>query len=439
MAPEWIYLMKVNIGITLFYAFYKLFCQRDTFFWWRRFSLLSFLGISFLYPLLNIQGWLKEQPAIYELTNYYTTLMADELVVTAPATHTPTSVLPSLTTISTCIYFAGVIILSLRFIIQLFSICRMRHLGTPVYIKEQCIISLPSGSNSFSFFGWIFIPLSKLEEESFNEVLMHEQTHVREWHSIDVLLSEIINIICWFNPFSWLLKAEVRLNLEYLADDKVTQTMDNRKQYQYHLLGLAYTGQQSGLYNNFNVSHIKNRIIMMNKKRTRMAGRIKYALFAPLAAALLLVSNISCISTEKKNEQAETPVQVSTAPVTNPEAAPASTGTSAPSTDTSEVFKIVEVQPQFPGGMEACMKWIADNVKYPAISAENGVQGRVTVRFIIEKDGSITNAEVVRGVDPNLDKEALRVISKMPKWEAGKQRGKAVRCYFNLPVKFRLN
>ena len=88
MALEWIYLLKVNAGIALFYAFYKLFCQRDTFFQWRRFALLSFLGISFLYPLLDIQEWVMEQPAIYELADYYTVLMnTEEVTATAPVAY----------------------------------------------------------------------------------------------------------------------------------------------------------------------------------------------------------------------------------------------------------------------------------------------------------------------------------------------------------------
>jgi protein TonB len=85
------------------------------------------------------------------------------------------------------------------------------------------------------------------------------------------------------------------------------------------------------------------------------------------------------------------------------------------------------------------MKWIANELKYPAIAQENGVQGRVTVRFIINKDGSVSDAIVVKGIDPHLDKEALRVISKMPNWKPGKQRGQAVRVSYNLPVRFKLN
>ncbi len=417
MAPEWIYLLKVNAGIALFYAFYKLFCQRDTFFQWRRFALLSFLGISFLYPLLDIQEWVMEQPAIYELADYYTILMnTEEVTATAPVAYEAPQ-RPDLLTLCTYLYYIGVLVMSLRFIIQLVSICRIRWKGQVVYLNGQRIISLPSEANPFSFFGWIFLYLPQMEDESQDEILMHEQTHARQWHSVDVIVSELANIICWFNPFSWLLKGEIRLNLEYLADNQVAKTMEDSKQYQYHLLGLAHTNSKTGLYNNFNVSQIKSRIIMMNKKRTRTAGRIKYALFAPLAAALLLASNISCTSTE--TQEANTKAIESRAVE-------------------GEVFQVVEEMPEFPGGMAECMKWLAQNIKYPAEAQEKGIQGRVIVQMVVEKDGTITHAKVVRGIDPLLDAEALRVVSNMPKWKPGKQNGEAVNVKYTLPVMFRL-
>ena len=417
MALEWIYLLKVNAGIALFYAFYKLFCQRDTFFLWRRFALLSFLGISFLYPLFDIQDWVMEQPAIYELADYYTVLMNTEEVTAAAPVAYEAPQRPDLLTLFTYLYYTGVLVMSLRFIIQLVSICRIRWKGQVIYLNGQRIISLPSEFNPFSFFGWIFLYLPKLEEESKNEILMHEQTHARQWHSVDVIVSELANIVCWFNPFSWLLKGEIRLNLEYLADNQVAKTMEDSKQYQYHLLGLAHTNSKTGLYNNFNVSQIKSRIIMMNKKRTRTAGRIKYALFVPLAAALLLASNISCTSTE--TQEANTEVMESRAVE-------------------GEVFKVVEEMPEFVGGMAECMKYLAANVNYPTEAIEKGIQGRVIVQMVVTKEGDIADTKIARGIDPLLDAEALRVVSGMPKWKPGKHNGKPVSVFFTLPIVFRL-
>ena len=416
MAPEWIYLLKVNAGIALFYAFYKLFCQRDTFFQWRRFALLSFLGISLVYPLLNIQDWVKEQPAMYELADYYATWMMEEEANVTPATDiTQVPQLPSLLTLCIYLYYIGVIVMGIRFLMQLGSVCWMRWKGSLTTFDGQRIISIPTEADPFSFFGWIFLYLPGLKAENRQEILKHEQTHARQWHSMDVIFCELINIVCWFNPFAWLMKTEIRLNLEYLADHKVAEIMGDCKQYQYHLLHLVNKNVQTGLCNNFNVSHLKRRIMMMNKKRTHTIGHIKYALFVPLAGALLIASNISCVSSEIKEEMLESRA------------------------NEGEVYQICETMPDFPGGMVACMKFLGENIKYPEEAIKNKKEGRVIVQFIVNKDGSIKDAKVVRSIDPSLDEEALRVVSLMPKWIPGQNQGKAVRVKYTIPVMFSLN
>ena len=142
---------------------------------------------------------------------------------------------------------------------------------------------------------------------------------------------------------------------------------------------------------------------MMNKKRTRMTGYLKYALFAPLAAALLLVSNISCTSNSKE-----------------------------------EALQVCDQMPEFPGGMGECMKYLSQNILYPAQAMEKSIQGRVIIQFVVKKDGSISDTKVVKSVDPLLDKEALRVINAMPKWKPGMHEGKAVNVKYTIPVAFKL-
>lgn len=103
-----------------------------------------------------------------------------------------------------------------------------------------------------------------------------------------------------------------------------------------------------------------------------------------------------------------------------------------------EIFVAVEQPAEFPGGQAALMKWLSSNIRYPEAAAQNDIQGKVVVKFVVEKDGSVAHAEIARGVDRDLDREALRVVNKMPKWQPGKNNGVAVRSYFNLPVTFRL-
>jgi len=103
-----------------------------------------------------------------------------------------------------------------------------------------------------------------------------------------------------------------------------------------------------------------------------------------------------------------------------------------------EIFNHVEVMPEFPGGQSALLKWLGDNIIYPTIAQEQGIQGRVTLRFVVKPDGSVDDVQVVKGLDPSCDKEAVRVVKKMPKWIPGKQNGNPVYVYFSLPVTFKL-
>ena len=105
---------------------------------------------------------------------------------------------------------------------------------------------------------------------------------------------------------------------------------------------------------------------------------------------------------------------------------------------TQKVFDVVEVMPSFPGGPAALLQYLSSHVKYPVVAQENGIQGRVTISFVVERDGSITDVRVAKSVDPSLDREAARVVSSMPRWTPGKQNGSAVRVKFNVPVQFKL-
>lgn len=207
---------------------------------------------------------------------------------------------------------------------------------------------------------------------------------------------------------------------------------------------------------------------MMNKRRTKEIGRTKYLMFLPLAALLMIISNIEVVARTTKEFAKEvmgTPTEqrVSQAePANSPElpdgttgiatlqdkkgtqktkevAPPPPTATKSATVNDSIVFQVVEEMPDFPGGQQALMQYLAKNVRYPTVAQENGKQGRVIVSFIVRKDGSITDIKTERGVDPYLDKEAERVISTMPKWKPGKQRGQNVNVQFTVPVTFRLS
>ena len=424
-----LYLLQVNVGLILFYALYKLVCTRDTFFRSRRFILIVSLVLPFILPFIDVREWLESRDRMIMLTHFDYSAVLPEIVVGSEAAETGNRVFVLSEWIG-YLYLAGVLVLLVRLAVQAFSLYRLivRMPEKEINgVRVKCLND-PSGG-PFSFFGSIFMNPAAVKEDEISEILTHEMAHVKQHHSVDVLLAEMVSICCWMNPFAWLLKREVRLNLEFLADRKVMEAGFATKSYQYHLLGLAYN-HKYGLSNNFNFSHLKQRIIMMNKKKSNAAGHIKYALFVLPAFALLVAGNISCSQDASQTEDAKEEV---VAPV-SPEAKEAP----ADSTAKEEVFMVAEQMPEFPGGMKEMLKFLQDNVKYPENAMKNNVQGRVIVQFVIEKDGTPTEFKVVRAVDPDLDAEALRVLKTMPKWKPGMQKGEVVRVKYTVPVTFRL-
>ena len=536
------YFLKINVAIALFYAFYRLFFYKDTFFTWRRTALLCFFAISAVYPLLNIQTWITEQEPMVAMADLYADIVLPEFTITPEqATSDWKSLL--LQTVGFA-YWGMVIVLAIRFFIQLAGIIRLAFRCRKAKIGNTNVHLLRQASGPFSFFHWIFIHPTSHTEDELSEILTHEQTHANQWHSIDVLVSEIVCIFCWFNPFAWLMKREIRTNLEYLADNRVLETGHDSKAYQYHLLGLSHHKAAATIYNSFNVLPLKKRIKMMNKKRTREIGRTKYLMFLPLAALLMIISNIEAVARTTK-EMAKDVIEAveenlasnSTTPEMEvaTEAIPVETPISQqdkdklvtykgkvvdkdgkpvegaeilidgshklpqdqsfvtdkngnfsfmafenahigviwnkndkymlkgirydqkertnlkivmddqwqnpPSNDPNNpVFEVVEIMPEFPdGGMSGLMQFLSKNIQYPINAQKNHTQGRVTVQFVVNKDGSISEPKIIRGVDPDLDGEAIRVISLMPKWKPGMQKGQPVRVKYTVPVMFRLS
>jgi protein TonB len=163
---------------------------------------------------------------------------------------------------------------------------------------------------------------------------------------------------------------------------------------------------------------------MMNKTKSRF-GAWK-ALAALPVAALLLMAGCQPDNGEAV-EQEEIPFEATNVD----ESAPLDA-------NTDEVFKVVEVDPEFPGGEEALYKYLSENIKYPVMAKNNKVEGRVYITFVIEKDGTVSDAKVLRSVNEELDAEALRVINAMPKWKPGMQQGVPVRVQYNIPISFKL-
>src|SRR5690554_6083409 len=421
MHPILVYILQVNFALVLFYLLFTLLFKRDTFLKIRRFYFLSALLFSVIYPLLVVPGlsdfwnFRFSEPQTVEATVFFEAptleVMVEESEAEAASLNIPWE------QIFITLYIAVTIFFILRFLWQLISIFRIRLKSEETEVLGIKVYDLKDNITPFSFFGMIFINSEMHSKEELEQIIIHEHTHVSEKHSLDIMLVESILLFSWWNPAVWLLKREMAMNLEYLADVGVLREGVDSREYQYHLLRLTYHETAVQIVNNFNVSQLKQKIMMMNKTRSSTLKLAKYLLMLPVFFILIAV-NSSYAGEKNQNMQEPPPVKKEV---------------------TEDIFVVVEEQPEFPGGLDAMMKFLADSIVYPAEAKEKGIQGRVICNFVVMNDGSISDVEIVRGVDPVIDAEAVRVLESMPNWKPGKQRGQAVNVRFTLPVVFRLN
>ena len=476
------YLLKLNLALIVLFGFYKLMFSGDTFFALRRATLIGMYLVAMLVPGLNCSYWINKSVGMVSMANEYAAIVLPAVTVTPGGGGAIGWETTAMTT-----YTMVACLLLLRFFWQLVSIVRLRNKCRTTDINGTKVYLLESDEGPFSFFNWIFINPTKHNRQETDEIMTHELAHCRQLHSVDILFTELFAIVFWANPFVWLLKREVRLNLEYLADNNVLAGGTDSKKYQYHLLGLAYRKNVATISNNFNVLPLKKRIKMMNKKRTKRIAKVKYALYIPLAAALLVVSNIETVARDianvakampmakasvkqekmvdlsfsnkatvavesRKNVQSTEAIErkdnkmevqadnrnsemsaqkvEETTEVANEESAE-----KGPKKSPKKVYDHIENMPTFNGNLN---QWLLLNMKYPVEAMNKKEQGKVIVQFIVSENGEVSEPKIIRSVSPALDKEACRVVLAMPKWTPGKLKGKPVAVRYMLPISFRL-
>ena len=407
------YLIKANVVLVVLFGFYQLISAGDTFFKWRRVSLLTIYVLSLLLPTIDLSVLVNETAPLGNILPRVAYNLPEVMVK-------PTRDAFDWQRLAVWLYAVVALALLLRVLWQVVVVCRLAQRSERATLHGTAVCLLTGDYSPFSFFRWIFVNPVNKSPSQVKQILTHEQTHVAQWHSVDALLSQLFVTAFWFNPVAWLMRLQVRNNLEYLADRSVISGGTDKKAYQYHLLAVAYRTNVATITNNFNVLPLKKRIKMMNKQTSNPLARFKYLLFVPLAVALLAMNSTAMRANVQKKV-------VKTTKVTK------KTGT------TDKVYEVCEQMPTFPGGDAALMKYLSENVKYPALAIKAQEQGRVVVSFTVEKDGAISDVKVARSVTPSLDAEAVRVIKAMPKWTPGKQDGQLVRVRYNVPVSFKLN
>jgi tonB family C-terminal domain len=406
------YLIKANVVLVVLFGFYQLISAGDTFFKWRRLSLLTVYVLSLLLPTIDLSVLVNETAPLGNILPRMAYNLPEVMVQ-------PTRDAFDWHQLAVWLYAGVALVLLLRVFWQVVVVCRLAQRSERATLHGTAVCLLTGDYSPFSFFRWIFVNPVNKSPSQVKQILTHEQTHVAQWHSVDALLSQLFVAAFWFNPVAWLMRLQVRNNLEYLADRSVISGGTDKKAYQYHLLAVAYRTNVATITNNFNVLPLKKRIKMMNKQTSNSLARFKYLLFVPLAIALLAMNS----TTIRANVQKKV---VKT------------TKTTKKADASNKVYEVVEQMPTFPGGDAALMKYLAENIKYPVSAQKAKEQGRVVVQFIVEKDGAVTSVKTVRSVAPALDAEAVRVIKAMPKWTPGRQGGQPVRVNYNVPVSFRL-
>ena len=419
------FLIFSTLAAGLFYGLYCLTLRRDRWLKLSQWYLLTTLWFSVIFPWFTLPSSLATAAqTVLPTEGYMATL--DEITISAYA---------SMRTIDLAdIHLIGVA-LSLGFLLfqigaQAVTILRLWRKHT-VYRaadgynipRNASLVLLDDDTAPYSFFNQIVVGTRGLSDDELRCILAHESLHVSRYHTADIICARLLCCGAWFNPFAWLMLRELRAVQEFQADAASIGSC-GREGY-LHLLYRQATGTGYGhITNNFLSINIKKRIVMMNKTQSRF-GAWK-ALAALPVAALLLMAGCQPANGETV-EQEEIPFEATNVD----ESAPLDA-------NTDEVFKVVEVDPEFPGGEEALYKYLAENIKYPVMAKNNKVEGRVYITFVIEKDGTVSDAKVLRSDNEELNAEALRVINAMPKWKPGTQRGVPVRVQYNIPITFKL-
>ena len=454
-------IFEVNVLIALLFCVFK-FIQRYLSFGWQRLSLLSI-------PLLSVVAvWLKQSSVSESSWSYHIPVFELETVVVS-AKNRPISNSFDYLSIIEAGYWIGVALLSIWMLFNVYKVLQVLFSAKKIKEDGFTLVELPNESPS-SFFHFIQLP-SGLSEYDREIIFQHEKIHAQKFHSADRLYLEVVHCLSWFNPLLLLMKKE----LVHIHEFEVDRIMYTKYRAGYMEFLLAYSlGTSSSIYlftNQFmtKLTLIKRIKIMKNTSKKVLIA----ALALPVIAGGLTLISFTAESgptpskrTEKvrinikqdpqkratKSGQTTKPVVVEKKVLIKTE------GSSKENTDDKKVVfiepiektieisptskapqeKEVEKMPEYPGGAEAMMKYLTSNIRYPEAAAKAKTTGKVFVSFVVAKDGKVTKAAIKRGVSKELDAEALRVVTAMPKWVPAETDGKKVDAEMVLPISFEL-
>ncbi len=436
-----LYQFKSACCLSLFCLGYLLLIRKLTFYRLNRFYLLLAMVLSVVIPFIRISIPVAGQSGIFSV-------VLDTVTVNASPVGMASSSIPIGITWIQIIYLAVSMGFAGFFVHQLIGLAMIIRRHGITRKGNLFWVSLPENLSSFSFFHVLFVNTSLPSDGNAHAIIQHEMAHARQLHSFDILWLECMKIMQWYNPFLYIIQRFLKETHEYLADEAVLEQNSDSAGYRLLLLSQVF-GIQPGISNCFNQSLIKKRFAMMTKEKSPLIRQVRYLLVLPVAAVLIFI--FSCVKQETAPEQ------------------PAHSGNHAKTTPvevdaTDDVFVVVEEMPEFQGGgVENVMTFIQQNVTYPEAAAKSHVQGKVYVEFIIDEKGNVIKPAVIKSIPVNADQksvvvvskkpdepelkenameeleaEAIRVVSSMPAWKPGKQRGQTVKVKYTIPVNFLL-
>ena len=434
-----LYLFKACLCSAIFAAVYGLLLRKETFHRLNRTILLASIAASLILPAVNWNSAGISSPALGRERTQVVTTVLNNIVVTPDSENVRSAEGFSTAELLMALYLAGVFFMFAK------------NGAVAVYIgksirKSRKMIS-PQGRRmyvsrkktpSFCWMGRIVVSEDDVAPDGGGYIVRHEEAHASLGHSIDLTLAEIFTGVLWFWPSAWMLKRYLKEVHEYEADRRVLETEGcSARTYQMLMIKKVAGPKLYNAASCFNYNSLKKRITMMNKKDSGRWALAKSLCLIPAVGAAVCLA--ACVGNgENKNAEAK-----DTATVDNSKAETTAvkfdSKVAARDSGTETVMDKCEVMPEFPGGENSMMKFIAENAEYPKEAAEKGIKGKVLVEFVVERDGSINEVKIKKSADPILDKEAMRIAKAMPKWKPGTIDGKAVRVKYVMPLTFSYN
>jgi TonB family protein len=462
------FLLESGVSLAMLSLIYVLFLRKETFFRINRWFLLGSVLFSVILPIIKLRIFNPQPVMLAEITVTPYRNMLEAITVYSHGFSGSVERAILSANLLIYIYLMGVAFFLGRFlfrIIQIILIIRKNEIQSGSGFK---LIMLKNETSPYSFMNYVFVSQSLMQSKGYDKMIEHEVEHVKQGHSLDVIILELLTVFQWFNPFMWMLNRAIRETHEFLADQAVLTNGVSRGEYKLLLLN-QFVGGQLVIANNFNYSLIKKRIKMMSKIKSSKLAISKIVIGVLVAVALVIAfaceqkesveiktdqqDGITIISTIQDNGKIK--IEGSKEDMVKYKALFSDSGFEFISDSLGntflikkeivqpkslsadeQIFFIVEEMPEYPGGEMALRQFIANSVKYPTDAQEKGIQGKVYVSFVVSKDGGVADAKIARGVNPSLDAEALRVVNALPKWMPGKQKGKAVNVSYTVPINF---